>query len=230
MAAERKVNWFAIGVTAAVVVVLIGVGVAVWWGNAVANSAGEAPDSPVVDASTGAIAVGDGPDTVDTYIDFMCPICNQFEQAYGPTLEELVADGSITLNIHPISILDRASGGTEFSTRSAGAAYCVAEDAPDAVLPFVQGMFANQPEEGSSGLTDDEIIAIAQQAGASGDVASCITDGTYTRFATAMTRETPEQEGSPGISTPTIVVNGQVLANATDLTGDPQADIVARLN
>src|SRR3546814_11053909 len=90
--AERKVNWFAIWVSVAVVVVLVGVGVAVWWGNSVANSAGEAPDSPAVSAETGAIAVGEGPDTVDTYIDFMCPVCNDFEQTYGPTLEGLVED------------------------------------------------------------------------------------------------------------------------------------------
>jgi protein-disulfide isomerase len=229
MAAARKVNWFAIGVSVAVVVVLIGVGLAVWWGNAAATSAGEAPDSAVVDAETGAIAVGEGPDTVDTYVDFMCPICNSFEQAYGPTLEQLANDGEITYNIHPVSILDRASGGTEYSTRSANAAYCVAEDEPTAVLPFVQGMFAQQPEEGSSGLTDDQIIAIAQEAGASDAVAGCITDGTYARFVTSMTRETPVQEGSGGIATPTIVVNGEVLVNSRDLTGDPQADIVARL-
>jgi protein-disulfide isomerase len=229
MAAARKVNWFAIGISIAVVVVLVGVGVAVWWGNAVSSSAGEAPDSPAVNASTGAIAVGDGPDTVDTYIDFMCPVCNEFEQAYGPTLEELVDDGSITLNIHPISILDRLSNGTDYSSRSAGAAYCVAEDDPANVLPFVQAMFANQPAENSSGLTDDEIVGIAQQAGASGDVAECIADGTYTRFATAMTRETPVQEGAQGIATPTVAVNGEVLVNSRDLTGDPEADIVARL-
>jgi hypothetical protein len=36
------------------------------------------------------------------------------------------------------------------------------------------------------------------------------------------------QEGAPGISTPTIAVDGVTLRNETDLTGDPQADIVAR--
>ncbi|KAA9148156.1 thioredoxin domain-containing protein [Microbacterium lushaniae] len=228
--AQRKVNWFAIGISIAVVVVLIGIGAAVWWGNALANSAGEAPDSPAVDASTGAIAVGDGPDTVDTYVDFMCPACASFEQAYGPALADLAADGTITLNIHPVSILDRASGGTEYSTRAANAAYCVAEDDPDNVLPFVQAMYANQPSEGGTGLTDDEIIAIAQGAGASDAVAECITDGTYKRFVTAMTRETPVQEGASGVATPTIVVNGEVLSNQTDLTGDPERDIVSRFN
>src|SRR3546814_17172380 len=182
--AERKVNWFAIWVSVAVVVVLVGVGVAVWWGNSVANSAGEAPARPAVSAETGAIAVGEGPDTVDTYIDFMCPVCNDFEQTYGPTLEGLVEDGSITLNIHPISILDRYSSGTEYSTRTAGAAYCVAVDDPANALPFVQALFANQPAANSSGLTDDAIVALAQQAAASKGGAYGFSTDTYTRFAT----------------------------------------------
>ncbi len=227
--AARKVNWFAIGVSIAVVVVLVGVGVAVWLGNAAANSAGEAPDSPVVSAETGAIAVGEGPDSVDTYIDFQCPVCAGFEEAYGPTLAQLADEGTITLNIHPIAILDRASQGTAYSTRSANAAYCVAVDEPAAVLPFVQAMFAGQPAEGTPGLTDEEIAAIAEDAGASDAVASCIADGTYERFVAAKTRDTPVQEGAAGIGTPTIVVNGTTLNNRTDLTGDPQADIVERL-
>jgi hypothetical protein len=45
-----------------------------------------------------------------------------------------------------------------------------------------------------------------------------------------MTRQTPIQSGASGVSTPTIVVNGTLLTNKTDLTGDPQKDIVARLN
>ena len=177
---------------------------------------------------TGAIAVGDGSDSVDTYIDFMCPICNQFEQTYGPTLEQLSGDGTITLNIHPIAILDNQSQGTEYSTRAANAAYCVAEDAPDAVLPFVQAMYAGQPEEGSTGLTDDEITAIASEAGAGDAAASCIADGTYARYVTAMTRKTPIQPGQTGIATPTIAVNGETLSNSQDLTGDP-TDITSRV-
>jgi protein-disulfide isomerase len=227
--ATRKTNWFAIWISVGVVVALIAVAAVVWIGNSVATSAGEPPESPAVDASTGAIAVGDGPDTVDTYIDFMCPVCNQFEQTYGPTLEQLAADGEITLNIHPISILDRASQGTEYSTRSANAAYCVAVDDPANTLPFVQAMYAAQPAESSTGLTDEQITDIARQSGASDAVASCIADGTYSRYVTAMTRDTPLQEGASTAATPTIVVNGQTLTNQTDLTGDPQTDIVARL-
>lgn len=227
--AARKTNWFAIWTSVIIVAVLAVVGVTVVVINNQATAGGPAPVSSVVDSETGAIAVGTGEKTVDTYVDFMCPICNQFEQTYGKTLQGLAADGTITLNIHPIAILDRYSQGTNYSTRAANAAYCVADDAPDKVLAFVQAMYAAQPEENSTGLTDEQISAIATQAGASDAVASCISDGTYNGFVAARTKQTPVQPGQNGISTPTVSINGEVLSNQNDLSGDPQADIVARL-
>ena len=151
--------------------------------------------------------------SMDTYIDFMCPICGQFEEAYGDAILELVDDGTITLNIHPISILDRYSQGTEYSTRAANAMYCVAEADPDAAVPFMQAMFAGQPTENTEGLTDEEILAMAEGAGVTG-IDTCVTEGEYSDYVTAMTQETPIQPGNSGIATPTIEVNGEVIANS----------------
>ena len=162
---------------------------------------------------SGAISFGDGTGTMDTYIDFMCPICNQFEQVYGPAIQELVDDGTITLNIHPISILDRYSQGTEFSTRAANAMYCVAEADADASVPFMQAMFENQPAEQTPGLTNAQILAIASSVGVSG-IDSCVNDGRYEGFVSAMTEQTPVQPGAAGIGTPTVAVNGEVIANS----------------
>ncbi|MDQ1082946.1 MULTISPECIES: thioredoxin domain-containing protein [Microbacterium] len=231
MAAARKsTNWFAFGVTAAVLVVVLIVGGVVWFANSQATSPGTLPESSAVDTATGAIAVGSGAQTVDTYVDFMCPVCNSFEQAYGPTLQQLVDEGTITLNIHPIAILDRLSQGTQYSTRAANAAYCVAVDDPANVSAFVKALYAQQPKENTAGLDDATLASVATSVGASDAVATCIEDGTYTRFVTAMTAKTPLQEGATGIATPTIVVNGTTLTNKPDLTGDPQKDIVDRLN
>jgi protein-disulfide isomerase len=215
MAAQaRKVNWFAIWVSVGLVVALALVAVLVVTLNNAANEPGEAPQASNIEAETGAILIGDGENRLDTYIDFMCPVCNQFEQAYGESIQGLVDDGTATLGIHPISILDSQSSGTQFSTRAANAAYCVADADPDASLPFLQAMFENQPAEGSSGLTNREILDIASGIGVTG-IDSCVNDGTYAGFVTAMTPETPVQPGAGGIGTPTIAVNGQVIANST---------------
>ncbi len=215
-ATARKTNWFAIWVSVAVVVVLVGVGALVVWMNNSASTPDPVvtPDSAVINPDTGAIAVGDGDQSMDTYIDFMCPVCNQFEQAYGEAIQGLVTDGTITLNIHPISILDRASQGTEYSTRAANAMYCVAAADGTAAVPFMQAMFANQPEEGSTGLTNDQILSIAELSGVTG-IDACVNDGEYSGFVTAMTEKTPVAPGASGIGTPTIAINGEVIANST---------------
>lgn len=214
----RKVNWFAIWVTAGVVVALVVVAVLVVTINIASTpkplpTEVNTPSASNIDAETGAILVGDGEGELGTYVDFMCPVCNQFEQVYGSEIEAMVDNGTITLAIHPISILDRQSQGTQYSTRAANAAYCVAVEDADASLPFLQAMFENQPAEGSKGLSNSEIIDIAAGVGVTG-IDACINDGTYAGYVTAMTQETPIQPGSQGIGTPTITVNGEVIANS----------------
>lgn len=220
-AGTGRTNWVAIWISVAVVVLLVVVGGLVVWMNNQATGPGEAPQASYINADTGAIAVGDGEDQLDEYLDFMCPICNQFHQIYGETIRGLVDDGSITFNIHPISILDRQSQGTEYSTRAAGAMYCVAEESQDAVIPFHDLLFQNQPQEGTPGLSDEQLVQIAGAAGAEG-AADCITEGTYTKFAKALTKKTPVAPGAQGIGTPTVQLNGEFV----QLTGDPQADLV----
>lgn len=212
----RKVNWFAIWVSVGVVVALVLVAVLVVTLNNQSSDPqpGQTPSAANIDAETGAILVGDGEGRLDTYIDFMCPVCNQFEQVYGEEIAGLVDDGTITLGLHPISILDNRSQGTEFSTRSANAMYCVASTDADAVLPFMNAMFANQPSEGTPGLSDDEILQVAESVGVTG-IDSCVNDGQYADYVTAITRETPTQPGAQGIGTPTIAVNGEVISNST---------------
>ncbi|MGB4779550.1 DsbA family protein [Microbacterium sp.] len=207
-------NWFAIWVSVAVVVVIaLVIGLVVWMNNA-ATDPGTAPSGSGIDQQTGAVVVGSGEQTLDVYLDFMCPICGQFESVYGEEMVDLANDGTVTLNIHPIAILDRASQGTEFSTRSANALYCVAESDPDAAVPFMQEMFAKQPEENSTGLTDEEILAIAKDAGVT-DIDSCVADQTYAQFVTTMTPKTPLSPGQDRIGTPTIAVNGETIALST---------------
>ncbi|SDQ44544.1 thioredoxin domain-containing protein [Microbacterium sp. cf332] len=211
--ATSKTNWFAIWVSTAVVVVVALVVALVVWMNNSATDPGTPPTGSGIEQGSGAIVVGEGSQTLDTYIDFMCPICGQFETTYGPEILDLVNDGTITLNIHPIAILDRYSQGTEYSTRAANAMYCVAEADPDAAVPFMQAMFEQQPAEQTTGLTDEQILQIASDSGVTG-IDSCVADRTYGSYVTSMTKETPIQPGASGIGTPTIAVNGETISNS----------------
>lgn len=222
MAAARKLNWLAIWISAAVVVAIAVIAVLVVQMNRQAVSLAESPASAVVDEETGAITFGDGANVLEEYMDFMCPHCGEYQEVYGETVAELVADGDVTLRLHPISILDRQSTN-EYSTRSASAAYCVAEANPDAVYPFFDELLRDQPTT-ADGLSDDELADVADQAGAP-EAADCIAAGEYMDFVTKMTPETPVAPGAQGIGTPTVLLNGEFVT----LTGDPQADIVSQL-
>ncbi|MFD5213194.1 DsbA family protein [Microbacterium sp. NPDC058345] len=203
-AAQRKNNWFAIGISIAVVVVLVALGAIVVYLNNQANDAGPAPQGEIINSETGAISFGDGDDTVAVYVDFMCPICNDFEQQYGEALKQAAEDGKITLEYHPISILDRFSQGSEYSSRSAGAVFCVAEDSPSKTLEYMETLFTNQPAENTTGLTDEQLATYAEEVGADG-AASCIADGTYGKWGVAQAKQ-HEIAG-----TPTVEVNGKRL-------------------
>ncbi|WP_194765143.1 DsbA family protein [Microbacterium sp. UFMG61] len=206
-AAKSNTNWFVIGVSAAVVVVLAVLATVVVLLNNQANDPGTAPTSDIVNQETGAITFGSGEDEIDTFVDFMCPICGQFEDAYGEQLQTAAANDEITLNIHPISILNRYSTTGEYSSLSAGSMYCVAEEAPDAALDYFNLLFENQPAENTAGLSADELSALAEQAGA-GAAADCIADGTYMKYTESQAKE-HEISG-----TPTVEVNGDRIENA----------------
>ena len=204
-AAKSNTNWFVIGVSAAVVVVLAVLAIVVVNLNNQATSPGATPKAnDTFNSETGAVSFGDGEDEVSIFVDFQCPVCKNFEEQYGEALETAASEGRITLSYHPIAILDRYSQGTEFSSRSAGAAVCVAESNPDLYLDYAQTLFDNQPAENTSGLTTQQLADFATQVGAD-DAVSCITDETYRKFGKAQAQKN-EVNG-----TPTVEVNGKRL-------------------
>ncbi|MET0297529.1 MAG: thioredoxin domain-containing protein [Microbacterium sp.] len=223
-AQARKPNWFAIWISVAVVVVLVVVSVLVIVFNNAANAPGPRPEGSGIDSDTGAIVAGSGANELDIWFDFYCPHCQEFEELYGPTIDDLLEQGDVTINLLPVALpgLNSASG-TDFSKRSANALYCVAETTPDAAYPFMRALFATNPT--GAGQTDDELISMASDAGA-GDIASCVADGTYISFVEEQTQKIPENPDTGGAGTPTVLVNGEYLT----LTGDPQADLVDRMN
>ncbi|MEP7765883.1 thioredoxin domain-containing protein [Sanguibacter sp. 25GB23B1] len=177
---------------------------------AVANSAGGISFGATGEAGS---TSGDDAVTVDVYLDYMCPNCGQFEALNGPELDELRSAGDITMVIHPVSILDGVSMGTEFSTRSAAAFAYVAENDPEHALAFNTALFTNQPAEGTEGLTDEQIETIAVDAGVSEEVAAGIVEQPYKNFVAALTQvaygDPAVTNAEGGFGTPTVVIDGE---------------------
>lgn len=178
--------------------------------------AGGSPVATTQDSSSSAV-------NVTVYYDYLCPYCGQFETTNGAYLQQLVQNGA-TLEMHPIAILTSNSSGTRYSERAANAFACVANSEPEVALAFNALLFANQPEEGSTGLSDDELKDFASQAGATNTnvIDKCISDQQFkgwVQLATerALTGPIPNSELEKITGTPTILVNGkQYTGSLTD--------------
>jgi protein-disulfide isomerase len=152
------------------------------------------------------IPVGDeaAPVTVAIYYDYMCPACGAFEQANGDELDRLVEEGTANVELRPISFLDRTSSGTEYSSRTANAIATVADGAPESAWEFHRALYEAQPQEGSEGLSDDEIAEIATNAGVPSEVVDRFTEGTFRGWVKAATEAA---FGSGVEGTPTVLVD-----------------------
>jgi protein-disulfide isomerase len=170
-------------------------------------------------SDSGAVPVGDAgaPVTVEIYYDYMCPACGAFEAANGGELDRLMEEGVARLDLHPISFLDETSEGTRYSTRSANAFATVVDGAPDLAWDFHQALYADQPAEGTEGLSDDEIADIATAAGVPEDVVDRFTDDTFEPWVADVT----EAAFDAGVTaTPTIKIDGEVFQGDPYTVGD----------
>lgn len=175
------------------------------------SSTGAAAPANTVDGGT-AITIGrdDAPVTLDVYEDFQCPACANFEKESGETLAQLVADGSARVVYRPIAFLDRASPD-RYSTRSLNAAGVVVDAAgPEAFVRFIGLLYERQPVEGTPGLTDDELIELAADAGASGpEVERGIRDLVFEDWTKMVT----DRASRDGVNqTPTVLLDGELLS------------------
>lgn len=165
------------------------------------------------------------PDVIDIqlYVDYQCPVCGDFEKTNAEQIAAWVQAGAATVEYHPISILDRASLGTKYSTRSANAAACVANYSPDSFFDFNALLFTNQPAESTTGLSDDQLADLAEQAEVEklSSVTSCIKDQSFKSWVTAAstragTGPIPGTDVDKVIGTPTVIINGKKYAGPVD--------------
>lgn len=169
----------------------------------------------------GVIAIGSGPRTVDAYLDPMCPYCKLFERTSGQMLVQDVASGTTTLLVHPVAILNRFSAGSDYSTRAAAVLTAVAAHHPDKVVSFLAALYSAQPTENTSGLTDAELVELAEGAGASVDASNLPV------YRAWVDQQTQRAMAGPLLSTtqiprlehvPTVIVDGDVYSGNTSET------------
>lgn len=167
------------------------------------------------------------------YVDYMCPYCGIFEQTNEALLNDLVGSGQATVELQILTMLNEQSLGTNYSTRAANAFGCVVNYSPEHAWKFHSALLSAevQPAEATTGLSDEQLLAQIEKAGADvkGEITKCVENQTFAKFMNAAsdraaTGPIPNiAEGSELASvrsTPTVIVNGvpvpsENLMNAT---------------
>jgi protein-disulfide isomerase len=208
--ARRRALTIASAVVAAIIVA-VGTGILIQTARHNEQAKIQAASAPPANLTNGALLVGkpSAKATVEIWEDFQCPACKNFETLNGAQLAAWAADGTAKIEYHPVAILDHQSS-TEYSTRALNAAAAVINVDPKAFVKFHSLLYANQPEEGGSGLPDSQLIDYAVQAGVQRTaVESAITNRKYAGWVTKVTDEFSSVKHFT--ATPTIVINGKAI-------------------
>ena len=167
---------------------------------------------------TGGIPVGvdgvagtvtEGVPVVEVFADHMCGYCQIFAnlqpgEGGNGELEQLRAEGKITLVYVPLSIMDRASQGTVFSTRAAAAVALIADRSPEHFLAFNAKLFEQLPS--GRGLSDQQMVDFAVELGVPAEIAEEIKEWKFVPFIEATAVASFER----GVATtPSVLIDGQ---------------------
>jgi len=168
-----------------------------------------------VAASKGVVTLGNtaAPVKIDIYEDYLCPGCKAFSERDHDELTTALNEGKVSVKFHPIAILNDKTTPPGYSTRAANAALCAVDAG---IFPaYHDKLFAEQPNEGSAGLTDAQLAGFGTALGAGGDFGECIRSGPNAKSIGAETKRAaadPALQSDGRFGTPTIAVDGKKIS------------------
>lgn len=180
---------------------------------------------------------GNDPVDIMLYVDYRCPHCSVFELANSATLQAAVESGQATLEIRPLTFMDRFSSGSAYSSRAANLFACTVQEQPEHAWQ-IHNMLLNpeiQPADQGAGPSDEFLLSAADIAvGGEGDpsdssspltqeLQTCALDGVFMPFVQSMNDWTFDNP-VPGATEPSLEVEGTPLAvvGGDVFTGDVQ--------
>ena len=207
----RKDNRVKVGIIVAVVIVAFFATVFVVLNRPWSSTPAVAATYPVaVDGVVVTAGRPTAPVAVDVYEDFLCPYCERFETRYGDALTTALNEGRVKVDYHALNILDARTDPPGYSTLAANAALCAV---PAGIWPaFHARLFAEQPAEGSAGLTAAQLSAIGTSLGAGPTFTQCVEANGNAAAITAATEAAaanPALQTDGQFGTPTIAVDGR---------------------
>ncbi|GAB2839289.1 DsbA family protein [Streptomyces deserti] len=158
--------------------------------------------------------------TLELYEDPRCPICAQFEQGVGKTVEKDVEDGKYKVQFIGATFIDDSTNG-EGSKNALSALGAALDVSPEAFLQYKSALYSAQwhPEESDDKFKDDAyLIKVADTVPAlknNKQFQTAVKDGTYDKWALEMSQKF-DDSGVKG--TPTLKMDGKTL---TTSAGNP---------
>jgi protein-disulfide isomerase len=237
-AKQKRMNRI-IGVGAAVLaLILIGVFVGVLFQNQGKASTASTVAPPNATSDGKAIVVNPGKakagaPVVELFFDYQCPVCKQFETAYGSAFASLAESGEIELRYRTMIFLDR-NLNNDASLRAGVAATCA--DVAGKYSAFHEEVYTNQPETEGAGYTDALLRdTIPATVGISGDALTSF-QACYDKQSTKAFVTNSDEVGTQDlqavnkrVATPTVHVNGKDLP-LSDIAGvEPSAAALGTL-
>ena len=180
------------------------------WGSSTQATAASYPVA--VDGVVVTAGQASAPVTIDVYEDFLCPFCERFETRNADALTAALNEGKVKVNYHALNILDARTTPPGYSTLAANAALCAV---PAGIWPAYHArLFAEQPAEGSAGLTAAQLSAIGTELGAGPAFTQCVEGNANAAAITAATEAAsanPALQTDGQFGTPTIAVGGRKI-------------------
>ena len=207
-AAKRREQLTRAGLVAVVLAIVVG-------GYFLITSLGSDKPSTAPDGASGSygMVVGDAdaPKSVVVYEDFLCPFCGQLEKTVRERLDAAVEAGDVKVEYRPLPFLERID---DYSPRSANA-FAVVLDAsgPEVAKKFHDLLFDNQPSEEGPFPSDDDLVDLAVEAGATeADVRPGIEDMAFEGWVAAAGEAASKAKVK---STPTVLIDGEKAQGTT---------------
>ncbi|HEY4225304.1 MAG TPA: thioredoxin domain-containing protein [Pseudolysinimonas sp.] len=148
------------------------------------------------------------------YLDYANPKSETFNQANGGEIEQWLAAGYITLEIHPLSLSTTAKN--DYSKRAANAIACVANSDPNSVLGVNDALLAAASTKKETTMSTAALQALVTKAGVTdAAVTSCISSSKYFSWVTAATQRATHggllnSDKKSLTSTPMLIVDKKV--------------------
>lgn len=175
---------------------------------------------PFAIGGTGATADGvrvgntDAKVSMDLWVDYSCPHCQEFEATNNATITSLVAAGKLAVTYHNIQIV------TDYGTEAGSASACMAVHDPTAWPAYNAALYANHSAD-TDGWGASDFARFAAANGGGDATQRCTTDGTYRSWITANTAASAKADVT---GTPTMFIDGK---KSDTLSGQ---DLVDRVN